>query len=195
MTRVGPAEDSIRERHWIDEAHPQQRLGRQRRPPAAQAIQHHWPLAMRQGLGCLVVHRGMTVDFELEQAARDVDCPGQVTVREFLRLAHIDDWTAEFLQLEQLGRADFADQRLGGGDEVADGIAHAGMIVARLFCRLMPVCQELMPGGSLGRLAATISQSASFSKATVRPRRLPKCRPQCCRTSTALGATTCCPAA
>ena len=154
MTRVGPAQDAVGKRHWIDEAQPQQRISRKRGPTPAQAIQHHRPLAMRQGLGRLVIDGWMAVDFELEQTTGNVDGPGKVTVGEFLRLADIDDWTPEFLQLKQLGRTDLADHGSGSSDEVAHGIAHARMIVARLSCRLMPVCQELMPGGSLGSLPA-----------------------------------------
>jgi hypothetical protein len=62
----------------------------------------------------------VAVDFEFEQAARNVDGPGNVALGEFLGLAHIHDWTTELLQFQQLGRPDLADDPLRGSNEVTN---------------------------------------------------------------------------
>ena len=66
----------------------------------------------------------------IEQAARDVDRAGDVTIRELVGLPDVHDRAAEPLQVEQLGRPDLADAGPGGSNQVADGEAHGCMLAA-----------------------------------------------------------------
>lgn len=120
MPSVGPAENAVLERHRIGKTQPQQRFGGECGSTAAQAIEHHGPRAMRERLGGLVIHGRVAVDFEFEQAARNVNGPWNVALGELLGLAHIHDRATELLQFLQLGRPDLADDPLRGSNEVTD---------------------------------------------------------------------------
>lgn len=79
-------------------------------PPAIRSVIQHAVLVRKVDGGD---------DFELEPTQRALDRLGQVTVGKLLRLADVDDRTADFLRLQQFGRADLAAQGSGSGDDVA----------------------------------------------------------------------------